>query len=85
MFRYESDYTPPNADYTHDSEREHQLDTLATEVSNDLDLDEVAARTWARANLDDLLRYAAEWDADQARERATVEWWGSAFEEGNAE
>jgi hypothetical protein len=62
MFRYDSDYTPPNTDYTHDSEREHQLDTLATEVSKDQGIDYVAARAWARANLDSLLAFAAWWD-----------------------
>jgi hypothetical protein len=70
MFRYESDYTPPNADYTHDSEREHQLDTLANEVSKDLGLDYVAARAWARAELDSLLAFAAEWDAQIAERNA---------------
>jgi hypothetical protein len=70
MFRYESDYTPENADYTHDSEREYQLDTLANEVSKDLGLDYVAARAWARAHLDNLLAFAAEWDAQIAERNA---------------
>jgi hypothetical protein len=69
MFRYESDYTPPNADYTHDSEHEHQLETLATEVSREQGLDYVAARAWARAELGSLLAFAAQWDAQIAAER----------------
>jgi hypothetical protein len=70
MFRYESDHTPPNADYTHDSEREHQLETLATEVGKDLGLEYVAARAWAYAELDSLLAFAAQWDTDVLAQQA---------------
>jgi hypothetical protein len=62
MVQDERDSPLLNADHAHDSERTHQLDTLAAEASNDLGLDAGAARVWAQAELDRLLAFAAWWD-----------------------
>jgi hypothetical protein len=59
-----------------------ELSFLAHELmSDDPDLGAIPAHLEVVGMYDALMSYAAQWDAEQARERATLEWWGSAFEE----